>query len=42
MPAKKNNKKDIVEEDGGGEVTGPGWIEKMNQAIDDLSESRTR
>lgn len=41
MPSKKATKtKDVVEEEV--EVTGPGWIEKMNQAIDDLSESRTR
>ncbi|CAO3651329.1 unnamed protein product [Mucor hiemalis] len=40
MPSKKNTKtKEVVEEEV--EVTGAGWVEKMNQAIDDLSESRT-
>lgn len=41
MPSKKNTKtKDVADEEV--EVTGPGWVDKMNQAIDDLSESRTR
>lgn len=43
MPSYKKSSKpkqeEIVEEV---PVTGPGWIEKMNEAIDNLSESRTR
>lgn len=44
MPAKKSSKskRSVTEEPEQAEVTMTNWVEKMNQAIDDLSESRTR
>lgn len=39
MPTKRNNNKKVEDE----EQSQPGtWIEKMNQAFDNLSENRTR
>jgi hypothetical protein len=45
MPAKKSSKSKnsaAAEEEEQTEVTITNWVEKMNQAMDNLSESRTR